>query len=91
MSLRLISMPFDLRHDPAHTREVITVRNHEYVFIETIVKDLVEKTRKLKMDNGRKTHFVQEPGSRFTKVYISSEFYPELCKVKYPIHGKEAL
>jgi ribosomal protein L28 len=84
-------MPHDLFHDPAHTRDVITVRQKEYVFIETIRRDLIERTRRIKMENGRKVHFVQEPGSRFTKVYISSEFYPGLCKVKYPIHGKDVL
>jgi len=84
-------MLHDLHRDPSHTRDVITVRQKEYVFIESILKDLVEKTRRIKMENDRKTHFVPEPGARFVKVYISSEFYPEMYKVKYPIHGKEML
>lgn len=84
-------MPFDLRHEPAKDRDAITVREKEYVFIERINKDAMKKTRDLKMNSGRKVHFVAEPGTRFLRVFISSEFYPVMCKVQYPIHGKETL
>ena len=86
-----VVMPFDLDHEPAKDRDSIIVRGKEYVYIETAQKDVMEKTRRIKMENGRKVHFVPVRGTKFLRVYISSEFYPGMCKVKYPIHGRGML
>jgi hypothetical protein len=74
----------------SNPQRVIERKGEEYIYAGSIPKKLQKLTRELKQEAGRKVVFVTGSGN-LIRAYISKKFYPAMCKVKSPWHGKETL